>query len=182
MLFSGGLVPRWCNKKVPADARFARMSFLSTSWCLPHAFLWKGQTGGIKSSSFFLEKKDDGTQSHLLGTQCSCVLFPHFVMLQYTSLEDAGMLFWSYTPCMRSLHVFLKTKCIIGRSRLFIFLFYCWNSWTDVNYNLYVRSFILGRTGPIKPHSAWSINRTLSIVWKAASYNKSVHAIKYKVL
>jgi hypothetical protein len=75
VLFSGGRVPRWGNKKGPADACFARISpsCLPPGACRMHVDE-KDTSRTQKAAVSFC--KDGSTQTHLLGSECSCVLFP----------------------------------------------------------------------------------------------------------
>ena len=123
MLFSVGLTPRWCNKKAPADARFARMSFLSASWCLMHAFRWKGHIGGTKSSSFFLEKNHDGRHTKPPTWNWKQLVLVHSVCNAATYFcrrrrNIVLVLYSKHVIVMCGLHVSHKTELIRRKWRL----------------------------------------------------------------
>ena len=156
MLFSVGLTPRWCNKKAPADARFARMSFLSASWCLLHAFRWKGHIGGTKSSSFFPEKKHDGRHTkpptwnwkQLVLTPSVCNAATHFCR----RARNIVLVFYSKLVIfMCGLHISRKTEPIRRKWPMSVYISHLRNKTTNSIQILHQVNFIFTCISPIKP-------------------------------
>ena len=179
MLFSVGLTPRWCNKKAPADARFARMSFLSASWCLLHALRWKGHIGGTKSSSFFLEKKHD--ERHTKPPTWNwkqLVLIPSvYNAAAYFCGRRRNIVLVLYSKhafFMCGLHISHKTELIRRKRRLSVCISHLRNTTNSIQILHHV-NFIFICISPINPQfytkhisvvSIWQdICRNMRVIW-----------------